>query len=176
MTFAEKKQPRWCKKWQFQAWDCTFSFALLLQLFVRMWVHGRRQTRWSREQMMTLWQWTASSVLVEGGGEWFSWGYEAQENLFLIYTYKIRISLTHCKPIFPYAPCWPVFFWGGVFSKAPRMVRSHWFLCFIGPARDRSFTEEPDCSGIVNVRGIMETREPHDLRKALPLEPFAFLG
>ena len=39
-----------------------------------------------------------------------SHGVGSTRDVFLIYTYKIRISLTHCKPIFPYAPCWPVFF------------------------------------------------------------------
>lgn len=38
-------------------------------------------------------------------------GYEAQENLFLIIPIRYNKPLgTHCKPIFPYAPCWPVFF------------------------------------------------------------------
>lgn len=81
--------------------------------------------------MMTLWQGTASSVLVEGGGEWFSW-VTNHKRCFLLYllAYKIRISLTHCKPIFPYAPCWPVFFVfffkGAAHGQKPLVSMFHW--------------------------------------------------
>ena len=59
-----------------------------------------------------------------------SHGVGSTRDVFLIYTYKIRISLTHCKPIFPYAPCWPVFFVfffkGAAHGQKPLVSMFHW--------------------------------------------------
>ena len=60
-----------------------------------------------------------------------SHGLRTTRDVFLIYTYKIRISLTHCKSIFPYGPCWPVFFAffffkGAAHGQKPLVSMFHW--------------------------------------------------